>query len=92
MLNVLICRAAEERQREVESKEELARKVAQDEAHRKGVHQQRLQLEADRAMLRYTPLAKSALGGRLRRSISYKTSETGWTKIGTSLTRLSAEV
>ena len=37
MLNVLICRAAEERQRELESKEELARKVAQDEAHRGGL-------------------------------------------------------
>jgi hypothetical protein len=37
---------------ELEAKEELARKMAQDEAHKKEIIQQRLQLEAEREKLR----------------------------------------
>ena len=45
-------RAEEERRRKQESKEDLAKKMAQDAAHRLEVRQQRLHLEADRASLR----------------------------------------
>ncbi len=45
-------REEEERRRKQESKEDLARKIAQDTSHKQEVHQQRLHLEADRADLR----------------------------------------
>ncbi len=45
-------REEEEKRRKQESKEDLARKIAQDAAHKQEVHQQRLHLEADRAGLR----------------------------------------